>query len=681
MSRLTSNEVRGLMEAYQEVYTPQELTEEQVWEEVEEWVNALVEEGYDLSDYTWEEMYESYITEAIPLAIPAAASAAPYILPALGAAAGVAKGLMNRGRAKNTPEQERWLNTGSFKAKVTSSDDRPQTKTKRETPSQRRQKIQRQRAERQAANTRPEASTTQVRGRTLRNTPNPSQLSAANRPGAASSSGSSGSQKPPEDPLKTVKDLAGNIPKIWRQTLGDRARERFFGTTRAGQVTRGATVAGVSALDIGGKAADPSKPSALSTVGSLGPGAVGTTLQGVGNIPGIRGTSLGTGARGTGATLRQVGREMRDQTKTTTSTPPTSPRPQRGTPPSQPPLNGVTRGPRGGVILNQVEVDCDLHIVEAEAQVAPITGSAGKEWMQKGKDGKWYPITDPELAKKSKQRWERESKKSEPEIGSTNAQGKFYTGPKFRYQSWQTATAKRLLPSEVLGSEPPKKASSTPAASAQPAPAKPAPAPAPAPAKPAPAPAKPLETRMSSVTGKREFVGTTADGTKFERRAATGAELRAAQAARKAALVSKPEDKKGAEKEAVKAGVGASRPSGAPSSSTSTSSSPIQAPKPASSAPAPKPVKLPVVPFKDSYEYDAYDLVLEYLLSQGHAGTLEEANYVMLEMDAEMIGDIVEVMTPVPSVTIPNKKEQTPKGRNKPQDDIIRDYDPKVDEK
>ena len=81
-----------------------------------------------------------------------------------------------------------------------------------------------------------------------------------------------------------------------------------------------------------------------------------------------------------------------------------------------------------------------------------------------------------------------------------------------------------------------------------------------------------------------------------------------------------------------------------------------------------------------SYEYDAYDLVLEYLLSQGHAGTLEEANYVMLEMDAEMIGDIVEVMTEVPSVTIPNKKEQTPKGRNKPQDDIIREYDRNIDE-
>ena len=43
-----------------------------------------------------------------------------------------------------------------------------------------------------------------------------------------------------------------------------------------------------------------------------------------------------------------------------------------------------------------------------------------------------------------------------------------------------------------------------------------------------------------------------------------------------------------------------------------------------------------------SYEYDAYDLVLEYLLSQGHTDTVEEAHYVMMEMDAETIGTIVE---------------------------------------
>jgi hypothetical protein len=45
---------------------------------------------------------------------------------------------------------------------------------------------------------------------------------------------------------------------------------------------------------------------------------------------------------------------------------------------------------------------------------------------------------------------------------------------------------------------------------------------------------------------------------------------------------------------------------------------------------------------RSSYEYDAYDLVLEYLLSEGHVDTVEEAHYVMLVMDAEMIGDIVE---------------------------------------
>jgi hypothetical protein len=33
-------------------------------EEFELWVNALVEEGYDLSDYTWDDMYEFYLDEA-----------------------------------------------------------------------------------------------------------------------------------------------------------------------------------------------------------------------------------------------------------------------------------------------------------------------------------------------------------------------------------------------------------------------------------------------------------------------------------------------------------------------------------------------------------------------------------------------------------------------------------------
>ena len=41
-------------------------------------------------------------------------------------------------------------------------------------------------------------------------------------------------------------------------------------------------------------------------------------------------------------------------------------------------------------------------------------------------------------------------------------------------------------------------------------------------------------------------------------------------------------------------------------------------------------------------DMDAYDIVLEYLLSTEQAATIEEANYVMTEIDAETIQGIVE---------------------------------------
>jgi hypothetical protein len=76
MERLTGKQAQSLAEAYAAVYTSQELTEEQVWEGVEEWVNALLEEGYDLSDYTWEEMYEDYLNEGSSEANPPSAAEA-----------------------------------------------------------------------------------------------------------------------------------------------------------------------------------------------------------------------------------------------------------------------------------------------------------------------------------------------------------------------------------------------------------------------------------------------------------------------------------------------------------------------------------------------------------------------------------------------------------------------------
>ena len=45
-----------------------------------------------------------------------------------------------------------------------------------------------------------------------------------------------------------------------------------------------------------------------------------------------------------------------------------------------------------------------------------------------------------------------------------------------------------------------------------------------------------------------------------------------------------------------------------------------------------------------SFKPEAYDLVLDYVLSEGHADTVEEAHYVMTQMDAETIQTIVEVL-------------------------------------
>ena len=39
---------------------------------------------------------------------------------------------------------------------------------------------------------------------------------------------------------------------------------------------------------------------------------------------------------------------------------------------------------------------------------------------------------------------------------------------------------------------------------------------------------------------------------------------------------------------------------------------------------------------------EAYEVVLDYLLSEGHADTLEEAHYVMMQLDSEFIQNIIE---------------------------------------
>ena len=53
--------------------------------------------------------------------------------------------------------------------------------------------------------------------------------------------------------------------------------------------------------------------------------------------------------------------------------------------------------------------------------------------------------------------------------------------------------------------------------------------------------------------------------------------------------------------------------------------------------------KQPILPVSQrTMKKEAYDVVLDYLLSEGHVDTVEEAHYVMLQMTSEHVQDIVE---------------------------------------
>ena len=69
---------------------------------------------------------------------------------------------------------------------------------------------------------------------------------------------------------------------------------------------------------------------------------------------------------------------------------------------------------------------------------------------------------------------------------------------------------------------------------------------------------------------------------------------------------------------------------------------------------------------------EAYDVVLDYLLSEGHAETVEEAHYVMMQLDSEYIQSIVEDSAPIPNIPSPvtkpkdTKKPPTDGGKDRP---------------
>jgi len=61
-------------------------------------------------------------------------------------------------------------------------------------------------------------------------------------------------------------------------------------------------------------------------------------------------------------------------------------------------------------------------------------------------------------------------------------------------------------------------------------------------------------------------------------------------------------------------------------------------------------------PSVEESKMETYDVVLDYLLSEGHADTVEEAHYVMMQLDSEFIQDIVEGV----KVRLPGEPGETP---------------------
>ena len=174
-------------------------------------------------------------------------------------------------------------------------------------------------------------------------------------------------------------------------------------------------------------------------------------------------------------------------------------------------------------------------------------------------------------------------------------------------------------------------------------------------------PKTPAATPTTSGSGSGSGSGSTGGGTSpttpsgntassvnpgFERRTPTGPELRAAQAARAAAPKVLPY--KDIESKAVAAGVGVAK------GTVKDPKIATDAARAADLAALRKAAKAETMAksadAKPSYRsgrqrmrmMDSYDMVLDYLLSEGHAETVEEAHYIMMQLDQEHIQEVVE---------------------------------------
>jgi len=255
-------------------------------------VNSLVEEGYDLSSYTWDELYEDYNSHlttclnevapalAVPLAWPAIAAGGTALL------GGAAKLMQGMQRQKTDPASQRWLETGSYET-------RKQTpKQQRDTSQQRRQKAaERLRQKQQAQPAKPQA---------------PAQ--------PAQPSGGTPSPKPPEPPKGP--NLLQRLGQAFKQSTANRAAQKPpSGATGPSPRMQKATdilthpfTKGAAATFTGTSALGDLRSGApgLRGLASLPVGAVGGGTKAIGYLSGSE------GIKQTGRDIEKLGRVIRD---------------------------------------------------------------------------------------------------------------------------------------------------------------------------------------------------------------------------------------------------------------------------------------------------------------------------------------------------------------------------------
>lgn len=173
--------------------------------------------------------------------------------------------------------------------------------------------------------------------------------------------------------------------------------------------------------------------------------------------------------------------------------------------------------------------------------------------------------------------------------------------------------------------------------------AAPKPSPAEAPASTPPAAQKP-QPKPQPKPEKKPSTGKLGDTT-FERRTPTSAELRGAQEYRQQNPNAKPEDVLKAAQDAGKKQTSVDK-----DLAKFNKSDELNKPAPAGTALAAEQerrrkkveqdLKNAASSMKESYE--PYEVLLEYLMSGGHADTIEEAHYIMLEMDASAVRAVME---------------------------------------